>query len=127
MEFIRIIFLARAIFSNYDGDTATVNGDHYRIVGMDAPEIHGKCPEERALALKAKAALNQYMNMLDAELAQVKCAGNKLRDKYGRFCAKILVNNESISPAMIERGLARTYTCIGKCPRRLSWCPTGNG
>jgi endonuclease YncB( thermonuclease family) len=74
MEFIRIIFLARAIFSNYDGDTATVNGDHYRIVGMDAPEIHGKCPEERALALKAKAALNQYMNMLDAELAQVKCA-----------------------------------------------------
>lgn len=123
MEYLAIIALTGALnVSNYDGDTVTVNGEHYRIVGMDTPEIPGKCPREKALAKQAKSAMTMFLHSQGAELRQVWCAGAHLTDKYGRLCGKVFVNGQDVSPLMVENGLAHPYKCIGRCPRRLSWC-----
>jgi micrococcal nuclease len=123
MDVLKVILLSTALFSNYDGDTATVNGSHYRMVGYDAPEIHGKCERERKLAQDAKKALFSYMSTPGAELMQLRCAGGGLLDRYGRYCATVLVSGLPVTTEMVERGLAHNYACGKRCPARKSWCP----
>jgi endonuclease YncB( thermonuclease family) len=38
-----------------DGDTIVHRGQTIRIMGLDAPEVHHRCPEEKALAERARA------------------------------------------------------------------------
>ena len=73
----------------YDGDTCTISiptlpgifGDRLslRLVGIDTPEMKGKCDSERMLALQAKAFLTQRLEQaqtIDIELV--------VGDKYFR-------------------------------------------
>jgi micrococcal nuclease len=107
----------------YDGDTCTISipglpsvfGDKLglRLVGIDTPEMKGRCDEERALAKQAKAFLNARL-----ESAQDISVEFVARDKYFRVLALILVDGLDVADAMVEAGLARNYDGTTK----TGWC-----
>ena len=98
----------------YDGDSCTISipglpsvfGDKLglRLVGIDTPEMKGKCEEERALAKQAKAFLNSRL-----ESAQDITVEFVARDKYFRVLALIIADGMDLADAMVEAGLARNY------------------
>jgi endonuclease YncB( thermonuclease family) len=107
-----------------DGDTievlARIWPDHYvetlvRLAGIDAPELHGHCAEERAQALRAKTRLGALL------------AGNRLQlvdVRYGKYAGRVVarVLTESggdAAKAMLDENLVRAYD--GR--RRKAWCP----
>ena len=89
-----------------DGDTVWIAGEKIRIAEIDTPEINGRCPAERALALRARARL---IEMLAAGPVTFERVGV---DKYGRTLARF----GSISEALIAEGLAHRW------PSRKGWC-----
>jgi len=106
-----------------DGDTievlARIWPDHYvetlvRLAGIDAPELRGRCPEEIALADRAKERLTALL------------AGHRLRlvdvhyGKYaGRVVARVLTEDgRDAANVLLAERLARPYD--GR--RRARWC-----
>jgi micrococcal nuclease len=111
------------VLSVLDGDTVTVRlhiwigqqlETHVRLAGIDTPEMHGKCADDRKLAAAARQAL-------EAALGDGKIFLYDIRDeKYaGRVMAKAR-NSDGIalSQHMIDKGLARPYA--GR--KRAGWC-----
>lgn len=87
---------------------------HIRIIGIDTPELRGKCQKEKDLALAAKAFL---AFTLEKEPVVYKLSG---WDKYGgRAVGDIIIHGVSISEEMIRRGYAVPYTGQGK---KKNWC-----
>jgi endonuclease YncB( thermonuclease family) len=85
-----------------------------RLRGIDAPEMHARCDDERAKALAARDALAQILNQGAVGIAQVG------QDKYGgRVDAEVsTASTTDVSAVMLSRGLARRYSG----GRRQSWC-----
>ena len=85
-----------------------------RIRGIDAPELHGTCQNERAAALAAKAALAQLLNNGSFFLTEVSA------DKYyGRVVAQVRDGEgHDIGQRLLTAGHARPYDG-GK---RTGWC-----
>ena len=85
-----------------------------RVLGVDTPELKGKCASEKAAALKAKARLGELLAAGRVELRQVEL------DKYaGRVDAQVLVDGRPVADVLIAEGLARPYTGAA----RQGWCP----
>lgn len=85
-----------------------------RIRGIDTPEIHGKCPAERAAALAAKDRLEFLLSSGDVQLLHVQ------PDKFsGRVDADVTVRGKPVADVLIAEGLARPYTGGA----RKGWCP----
>ncbi|PTQ86849.1 thermonuclease family protein [Nitrosomonas ureae] len=113
-----------SIIKVYDGDTFTINIDGdcpnilcskipVRINGIDAPELRGKCAQEKSGAMDSRAYLaHLLLNAKDVELRNVR------RDKYFRINAAVFVDGVDVGSAMISKGLARPYSG-GK---RNGWC-----
>jgi micrococcal nuclease len=104
----------------YDGDTPTLNiegkYEAIRLVGVDTPEIKGKCPEEIALAIKARDFAIQFLN----GWAIPELTGK--RGKYGRLIGRVKnIKGEDLSDALIKNGLGRVYNYYPGL-RRKSWC-----
>jgi micrococcal nuclease len=96
-----------------DGDSIVVRGNTIRIMGLDAPELHGACPAEIALAQRARARLQ----MLLAGPYTIERHG---RDRYGRTLARVLdARGRDVAAVLISEGLARAYD--GRGPRG-GWC-----
>lgn len=113
------------VTSIYDGDTFRANiaswppiiGNRVsiRVKGIDAPELRGKCEQEKQLARKAKqAAVAMIRNGRKIELRNLQ------RDKYFRLLADVYVDNQSLALALKKAGLVRAYNGGTK----TSWCPT---
>ena len=111
------------ITSIYDADTFRVNIKDWpgvvgkrmsvRVNGIDAPEIRGKCKEEKRLARLAKQFTVQLLRSGKViELRNIK------RGKYFRLLADVYIDNVSLSEALIKSHLARVYDGGTK----LSWC-----
>jgi endonuclease YncB( thermonuclease family) len=110
------------VIKNHDGDTMTVSipdwpsviGDKIsvRVYGIDTPEILGKCADEKAKALLAKAFTEKFVNAKQITLKNIQ------RDKYFRILANVYVGENSLSEALIKAGLARPYFGDTKS----SWC-----
>jgi len=85
-----------------------------RLRGIDAPELHARCEEERAQAL---AARDRLAALLRAGTVGVSRVG---QDKYGgRVDADVsTAETPDVAQAMLAQGLARRY--FGG--RRGSWC-----
>jgi len=107
----------------YDGDTLIVMAHiwpghdvkaHIRIRGIDAPELKGKCEQERQFALRARAQLQKLVSGGHVQLQQVA------RGKYfGRVLAQVSGNNRvDLKTALLESGHVRAYG--GR--KRQSWC-----
>ncbi len=104
-----------------DGDTIVVRAqiwlDTYvetavRLRGVDTPEIHGKCPEEKALARRATEYVAAALSGRVVRLVNVR------RGKYGRAVATVLVDGLDLAREIIAAGLGRAY--FGE--KRQSWC-----
>ena len=81
-----------------------------RLADIDAPEIKGRCPYEKALAIKARNRLVQILR----RPYRIYREGE---DRYGRTLAVITVDGRSVGDVLIAEGLARTWT-----GRREPWC-----
>ena len=85
-----------------------------RIDGVDTPELRGKCPAERQLAIRAR----------DFVIAFLGRGGIFLRDiQYGKFAGRVgsrvlSSDGRDLTDALIAEGLGRTYA--GR--KRRSWC-----
>jgi micrococcal nuclease len=96
-----------------DGDTIVHRGQTIRIMGLDAPEVHHRCPAEQALAERARARLAELL----ASGFTVERHGH---DRYGRVLAVVFdARGMNVANVLIQEGLARRYN--GRGPREL-WC-----
>ena len=91
-----------------DGDTLAQGAERIRLRDFDAPELFSpKCEAERALALRAKAALQSWIDQHPA----LERSGT---DKFGRT----LASSPGLAAHMIGLGLAVPFP-LG---RRPDWC-----
>jgi endonuclease YncB( thermonuclease family) len=106
-----------------DGDTVAVRlhvwigqdiETHVRINGIDTPEIHGKCEEERSLAQKARSELSGLVSDRKIELTNIRL------EKYaGRVLADAKTEDGlDIGKHLISKGVARAY----QGEKRKPWC-----
>jgi micrococcal nuclease len=106
-----------------DGDTievlARIWPDHYvetlvRLAGIDAPELHGRCPEEIAGAERARARLAVLLAGRRLQLVDVRYG------KYaGRVVARVLTDDgRDVAKALLDEKLVRAYDG----GRRSTWC-----
>ena len=107
-----------------DGDTLAVRARiwlgqdiavHVRLAGIDAPEMKGRCAQERALAVAARDALS-----LRAAVGGTVRLVDVRNDKYGgRVIARVLDSSGAdLGAAQITAGLARAYHGHARQP----WC-----
>lgn len=83
-----------------------------RIAHIDAPELHSRCAAEKALAIEARAVLQELLFNRAVALQNVEL------DKYGRALADVVVDGQDVATALVEGGLARPY----EGGARGSWC-----
>ena len=111
------------VTSIYDADTFRVNIDGYppivgervpvRVLGVDAPELRGKCESEKIKAREAKQFTVQALR--SAKTIELR---NMQRGKYFRILADVYVDGKNLADNLIKSGHARAYDG-GK---RLGWC-----
>lgn len=97
-----------------DGDTLWYQSTKIRLIGIDAPEVSGKCSQERRLAGQATQHLTTLLN---TGLRHIAYDG---KDRYGRALARLWVREGEVGPAMIAAGLAEPYGSGRPAP----WCPS---
>jgi micrococcal nuclease len=112
-----------AVTSIYDGDTFTVDIGNcpavlcerisVRINGIDAPEMRGKCAQEKEKARQAKQFL--VGKLRSGKVLELR---NVARDKYFRLRADVFVDGRNIGKEMLDKSLVRQYAG-GK---RGGWC-----
>jgi endonuclease YncB( thermonuclease family) len=85
-----------------------------RLRGIDAPELHARCDDERAKALAARDALARLLAEGSVGISRVG------QDKYGgRVDADVsTARTPNVSEALFDGGYARRYSG----GRRESWC-----
>ncbi len=86
-----------------------------RLRGIDAPELKGRCTEERSKAETARDALKTILDQGDVAIARVAL------DKYGgRVIADASTHaTPDVSAALLNIGMVRRYAGA----RRETWCP----
>lgn len=112
-----------SVTSIYDADTFRANIEGYppivgervpvRVLGVDAPELRGKCESEKIKAREAK----QY-TVAALRSAKVIELRNIKRGKYFRILADVYIDGVSLAESLIIGGHARPYDG-GK---RKGWC-----
>ena len=89
-----------------DGDTIHLNGNKYRLYGIDAPEIKQECEVNQ----KSYRCGLQSKNFLESIVKgkQIQCK-QKGVDKYKRIVAICFVNGLDINQKMVKSGWAIAY------------------
>ena len=95
----------------HDGDSIVHQRERIRIANIDTPELDGRCPAERQLAIRARNAL---LALLQPGY-RIHRTG---RDRYNRTLARVTVNGRDVGTTLVSMGLARKWT-----GRRMPWCP----
>jgi endonuclease YncB( thermonuclease family) len=96
-----------------DGDTIRLDGETIRLRGLDAPELHGRCAAEIALAIRATERLRQIV----AAGVTIERGGS---DRYRRTLATVRTSQgRDVAMILIQEGLARPYDGRGQ---RQGWC-----
>ena len=98
----------------YDGDTCYISISSLpkslhkmsiRVLGIDTPEIRGKCEKEKELALKARVFANETFRA-----ARVIKFLDLKWDKYGgRILSNVYLDGHLYADMIINEGLARPY------------------
>ncbi len=107
----------------HDGDTCTVELPalpsvfrriEVRFRGIDAPELHGRCPQEIAKAEAAKAIVSSVLAQAKSiRLEQVH------RDKFFRLNAYVIADGRNLSKELLALGYAVEYWGRGT---KQDWC-----
>ncbi len=102
-----------------DGDTIEADGQRYRLVNIDTPEVGGgaRCAAERRHGARA----TQRAQALIANARRVETEPVGRTDAYGRIIAYVLVDGRDLGEALIAEGLARPWR-----GRREPWCDAHN-
>src|SRR5690606_20089176 len=111
-----------------DGDTILVRAriwlgqdveTRVRLIGVDTPELRGKCAEERRLAEAARTFLVERLARRQVFLRDVQV------DKFGgRVLARVVTpDGAGVGESLIAAGLARPY----QGGARQSWCKSRAG
>jgi endonuclease YncB( thermonuclease family) len=88
-----------------DGDSITVDGIEWRLLGFDAPEIdRAKCEGERRLAIIARARLGA---LITAHAGDLELTDSGQRDRYKRPLATLVLGGADAGRTLIAEGLAR--------------------
>lgn len=119
-----VIARARTRLPGQDIELSTSTVETVRLVGVNAPEMHGKCEAEKAAAREAKLFLEERLR--GAALVLVT-RGEEL-EKFGRVLADVKVSGWSIARELISKGLAGPYD--GGKRDLARWCrqtPAGGG
>ena len=96
-----------------DGDTIHCGEQRVRLAGLDAPELRGRCEEERQ---RAQAATERLRGLLE-EGVTLEQTG---QDRFGRILAVVRDRQgEDVADVLIREGLARAYHGRGQ---REGWC-----
>lgn len=98
-----------------DGDTFDYGGTRVRIADIDAPEVHGQCPYEMALAARATQRMRALLAAGPFELHALR--NGRDEDRYGRKLRIVTRGGRSLGDVLVAEGLARTWT-----GRREPWC-----
>ena len=102
-----------------DGDSLRIGARDVRLLGIDAPEAHGRCPAESAAAESAAAALLRWVNAAPFDLV---ARLDRPTDKYGRdlMTARRVTEGRSdvAGDALLSQGVVRAYA--GEA--RQGWC-----
>lgn len=93
-----------------DGDTFWWRGEKIRLSAIDAPEMEGACPLERAQAQRATWRLQKLLGSGPILIER------KGRDRYGRTLARVTVGGADIGSLLVSEGLARPW------PPKARWC-----
>ncbi len=94
-----------------DGDTFRLGDERIRIVGIDAPEMQGRCAEETVLANKAKRRLR---DLIEGRTLLIERQGT---DRFGRTLADVRAGGRDVGQRLVAEGLARKWTGA-----REPWC-----
>lgn len=100
-----------------DGDTITIRGEKIRILGINAPELKGKCREESVRALRARSYL---MKLLESGKVEIDRDGF---DRYRRTLATVSVGGADVGRALMREGLARKWV-QSYDGQQEPWCQT---
>lgn len=111
------------VTSIYDADTFRVNIASWpeiigkrvpvRVLGIDAPEIRGKCETEKKMARQAKQfTVAALRNGKEIVLHDIQ------RGKYFRILARVSIDGQDLGRQLIQAGLARVYDG----GTRQGWC-----
>ena len=102
-DFLRVI----------DGDTIVYRDTHYRLLGLDTPELHIPCERARGLAAK-----NRLQELLREPPNRVLIKPATHLDKFGRVIAIVRSNNRNVADLLIGEGMAHPYDGGKRAP----WC-----
>jgi endonuclease YncB( thermonuclease family) len=83
-----------------------------RILGIDAPEINGKCAFEKELAIKARDFVQILLDNADSVILK-----NLDRGNFFRLLAEVIVDGKNLGELLVAKDLAVRYQ--GK---KSSWC-----
>ena len=110
------------VVSVYDGDTVKINAAIWpgvtwagsvRVVGIDTPELRGKCPEEKEAAIAAREFVKSILGI------HVLLHDVKLGKYAGRVLASIQTETGvDLAEMLIAHGHARRYDGGA----RSGWC-----
>jgi endonuclease YncB( thermonuclease family) len=90
-----------------DGDTFDLNGERYRINGIDAPEVGQKCLTSRGKEWACgKASTEALVKLLFN--ARVRCEA-LVADKYDRIIGNCSADGRDIGEAMVRQGMAWAF------------------
>ncbi|WP_454919269.1 thermonuclease family protein [Xanthobacter sediminis] len=122
--------IAPAAVRVIDGDTIAVGAARYRLVGFDAPELHGRswCRAAEPLALAARERLREIVAGGRLDLHEITCAcsrrttGTRLCN-YGRRCGTLRAAGRDVGEILIAEGLAHPYRFDTRHRARArGWC-----
>lgn len=98
-----------------DGDTIDADGQRFRLVGYDTPEIYSpKCAFELELGTAAAERLERLID--SGQLVELKVVAG--HDPHDRNLGKLLIDRRDVGDVLISEHLARPY--FGGL--RAGWC-----
>jgi len=98
---IAALLLAAAV-TVIDGDTIRAGDERIRLLGIDAPEIHG-CRQGRVCAPGDGQASKRSLEAMMGGRISVQRVG---QDRYGRTLAQVYVGGRNVACEQIRRGQA---------------------
>ena len=97
-----------------DGDTLWLDGEKIRLVNIDAPEVHGRCPAETS---RAAEATRELARLVDHRPIRIVRRGE---DRYGRTLAAVVTPDGDVGDLLVSRDLAVTWR--GRREPAETWC-----
>ncbi|MEM5547432.1 thermonuclease family protein [Pseudoalteromonas fuliginea] len=85
-----------------------------RVVGIDTPEMCGKCKQEKDLPRQAKKITVEALR--SAKVIELR---NTTRGKYFRIVADVYVDDKKLTEILISSGLGIAYDGVTKAK---DWC-----